>query len=130
MIAITHTELAAVKLSSDIHNFLTANRARYNATHWSDINKGELDEWMVKIPYDYQRFVKKLDISKLETTKPMPEIGIAPLLDKYYLDKGTVYKCASTLTKDSLASFTVVNKEVIDIKPIEIIKDPITKTRL
>ena len=127
MISILTTEAEAVKLSSDIHNFLTANRARYNATHWSDINKGEVDEWMVKIPYDYQRFVKKLDISKLETTKPMPEIGIAPLLDKYYLDKGTVYKCTSTLTKDSLASFTVVNKKIPElIKEIE----PIIKNKL
>jgi len=96
MIAILNNEAEAVKLSTDIHNFLTANRARYNATHWSDINKGEADEWMVKIPYDYQNWNAVLDLGTSEKTQDLPEIGQEVLIDNYYLYKGSVLKCRQT----------------------------------
>ena len=53
MIAIFNTEKDAVDYSNLVHAHLIANRSRYNAIRWSDVNKSDnAEEWAVKIPPD------------------------------------------------------------------------------
>jgi len=68
-IAIFDTKIAAVKFSERIHNFLTNNRARYNASEWCKPNKSDnAQRWAVKIPYDARRCTKKF-VERMEDDK-------------------------------------------------------------
>ena len=63
LFCIFYTEKEAKDFSEKIHNYLTVNRKDYNATHWSDVNKSDKEgKWLVKLPYDYQRWPVKLSI--------------------------------------------------------------------
>ena len=54
MIAILNTEIEAIQLSNNIHNYLIENRVGYKAELWQDINKSDNAElWAVIIPDDY-----------------------------------------------------------------------------
>ena len=115
MIAILTTEVEAIELSENIHQFLIENRPGYNATNWCDVNKGDKEEWIVKIPSDYQKWDVKLDIKSIKTTKDEPEIGEVFIKDEYYLIKGSVFKCELTETKtvDSIASLTPFKVDIV-----------------
>ncbi len=63
LFCIFHTEKEAADFSVKVHNYLTENRLGYNAAHWSDVNKSDKeDKWLVKLPYDFQRWPVKLSI--------------------------------------------------------------------
>ena len=72
-LAIFTDEQSAVDFSDKIHNYLTQNRPRYNAVKWSEINKSDKeDSWMVKIPYDFQRWPVKLDVKTIASISVLP----------------------------------------------------------
>ena len=57
----------ATDYSDLIHVHLTANRSGYNAVRWSDENKHDnKNEWAVKIPYDLDKLIVKMDEKDLE----------------------------------------------------------------
>lgn len=67
MIALFNNESDAVDYSELVHAHLTANRPRYNATIWSDVNKADdANEWAVKIPYDLPKLKVKMKSKDLE----------------------------------------------------------------
>jgi len=96
MLAIFTSEAEAITFSEKIHAYLTANRPRYNATHWSDINKSDFEKkWLVKVPFDYRKWPVKLKIdATVKETIPIADARV----------------------------FLSTWKEPIEIKPIEIIK--------
>lgn len=54
MIAILNTEIEALELSNDIHNYLLENRTDYNAELWQDLNKSDNAElWAVILTNEY-----------------------------------------------------------------------------
>lgn len=86
-LAIFTDQQSAVNFSDKIHNHLTQNRPRYNAVKWSEINKSDKEEkFMVKIPYDFQKWPVKLDVKAITSISAMPvdwktinEINIKPI---------------------------------------------------
>ena len=83
MLAIFTSEAEAKIFSAKIHKYLKANRSRYNAVKWSDLNKSDKeDKWFVKVPYDYRKWAVKLDIK--EVTELVPTIGIKVYLEDWY----------------------------------------------
>ncbi len=76
MIAIFDNEKDAVTCSENVHTFLKENRPDYKADRWSTIEKSEKEDlWSVKIPSDFDRWGKKLQID-------IDIISTARLVDK------------------------------------------------
>lgn len=83
MLAIFESEAEAIIFSKKIHSFLTENRLRYNAERWSYPNKSDFkDKWMVKIPYDFEKWAKKLDIK--EVKEKVEDKDIKDYLKEWY----------------------------------------------
>ena len=104
MIAIFSTESEAIAYSNKIHEYLTANRPRYNAIKWCDPEKS-IDglEWFVKQPIEEIEdkwetpITTASELSKADDiTAPIPEFGIECLIGKHYLYKGGIVKCRQT----------------------------------
>ena len=67
MIAIFNIEKDAADYSDLVHAHLTANRARYNAVRWSNVNKSDkAQEWAVKLPPDLDKLKVKIKVNHLE----------------------------------------------------------------
>ena len=103
MIAIFTPEAEAEAYSIKVHNYLTANRPRYNAIKWSEpIQSADGLEWWVKQPIeeDVDRWYVPLDssveLANANITKQLPEFGVLVTIDEYYLYKGDIVKCRQT----------------------------------
>jgi len=98
MLAIFLSEKSATDFSNKIHEYLKANRPGYNAVKWGDPVKSDFEEkWLVKVPFDYQKWPVKLVIKEVVESVPIADARV-------FLS----------------AWKTII--EPIEIKPVEIIK--------
>ena len=94
MLAIFTSEIEAVTFSNKIHEYLIANRPGYNAEKWSDVNKSDKEEkWLVKVPYDYQKWPVKLKIdTTVKETIPIADAKVFLSTWKTPIDEKVIIK--------------------------------------